>query len=160
MRPPGREQWKIVSITGHRNVSVRDVDRIYAAMKVLVNNPTVDAIYVGGALGADTIALRAAADYRKGKRPWLTVVVPDKAVNQPQDARKHFHLADEVIELGNPITRDDGYESFKVRNVYLVDIASSVVAFYSGKRASGTGHAIGYAKSRGVPVHEIKMELS
>jgi uncharacterized phage-like protein YoqJ len=157
VRPPERADWKIISITGHRKVSVVDHDRIFAAMKVLVRNPTVDAIYVGGALGADTIALRAAAEYREGKKPHITVVVPDTADKQPWDARKYFHLADEVVELKKPIQKSDNFAAFKERNAYLVDHASVVVAFFSGNWASGTGHALRYAKSRGVETREIKV---
>lgn len=158
MRPADRQGWKIISITGHRKVSARDVDRIFAAMKILVRNPTIDAIYFGGAIGADTYALRAAAEYRVEKRPHLTVVVPDTAAKQPRDAQKYFSLADEVIELGNPITKDDGFEAFKIRNVYLVDAATTLVGFFSGKWNSGTGHAIRYAKANGVAYCEVKVD--
>jgi uncharacterized phage-like protein YoqJ len=129
-------------------------------MKVLVGNPTIDAIYFGGALGADTIALRAASEYRKGKRPHLTVVCPDTRDKQPWDARKYFDLADEVIELKNHITKADNYASFKERNVYLVDQASVVVGFFSGNWASGTGHALKYAKNQGVETRVIQVSLN
>jgi hypothetical protein len=160
MRPADREHWKIISLSGHRNVSLKDESRIVAATKTLVNNPTIDAMYFGGALGADTISLRAAATYRVGKRPHLVVVCPNTRNHQPVDARKYFHLADEVIELGYEITRDDGFKAFKLRNEYLVDVASSLVAFYSGKRNSGTGHAVGYAESLGLSVYKIPVELA
>jgi len=124
-------------------------------MKLLVQNPTVDAIYVGGARGGDTIALQAAAEFRKGSRPQLVVVCPDTEAAQPFQARQWFHLADEVIELGNPITREDGFESYRIRNKYLVDHCTTLVAFYNGDKDTGTGHAVQYAESLGVVVRTV-----
>ncbi len=127
-------------------------------MKLVAQNKTVDAIYFGGALGADTVALRAAHEFREGKRPHLTVVAPDTAARQPFEARKWFKLADEVIELHYPITKNDGYESFKQRNQYIVDISTSLVAFWNGDSKSGTGSAVRMAQQVGLIVHRVKIE--
>jgi len=157
MRPAGQEHWKIISITGHRELSGKDTSRVRSAMKLLVENPTVDAIYFGGALGTDTIALRAAAEFRKGNKPRLVVVVPDTEEAQPFHARQWIHLADETVELHHPITASDGFSAYKKRNEYLVDICTALVAFYSGKKQSGTGHAVQYALSNGVLTHEVRV---
>lgn len=155
MRPAGQEDWKIISITAHREVSGQDQSRIRSSMKVLVENPTIDAIYFGGARGGDTIALRAAHEFRTGERPWLAVVVPDTVRQQPFEAKQWFHLADDIIELGNNITPDNKFSAYHIRNEYLVHVATSLVAFYSGKKTSGTGRCIDFAKSHGVVVHVI-----
>jgi len=154
MRPAGQDNWKIISITAHRDVSGQDQSLIRSAMKRLVENQTIDAIYVGGARGGDTIALRAASEYRTGSRPWLAVVVPDTVSKQPFEASQWFHLADDVIELGNRITPDDGFSAYQIRNEFLVHVATSLVAFYNGK-SGGTGNCVAFATSQGVVVHTI-----
>lgn len=155
MRPADRADWKIVSVTAHRKISIPDQPRVRSAMKVLVQNPTIDAIYFGGALGGDTLALRAAAEFRTGPKPRLVVVLPDTEAAQPFAARQWYHLADEVIELGYTITQDDGFQAYHRRNEYLVNICTSLVAFFSGQKKSGTGSTIDYARSLGVVVHEV-----
>lgn len=144
-----------VSITGHRDLGPLSKKRVWASMKILVAKPHVGVIYFGGALGTDTIALKAALHYRIGKRPHLVVVVPDTTSHQPAAARDWICQADEVVELGNPITQDDGWASFKKRNEFLVDHGSCLVAFFNGNYKSGTGHAIRYAEKNGLTVYKI-----
>lgn len=155
MRPEDRKNWKIISITARREVSPRGTVTIRKAMQALVANETIDAIYFGGARGGDTAALRAAAKARKGRCPWFTVVVPDTEDSQPFAARQWFHLADEVVELGHPITKDDGFQAYHRRNEYLVDICTSLVAFFDGTETGGTWSTIQYAQSVGVLCHRI-----
>lgn len=124
-------------------------------MKTLVGNASIDAIYFGGARGADTEALKAALEFRADKRPWLVVVVPDTVSRQPRETHEWTRKADEVIELHAAITKDDGFASFKKRNVFLVDIASFLVAFWAGDYSTGTGHAVRYAEKDGLVVYKI-----
>lgn len=126
-------------------------------MKALVGNKTLDAIYFGGARGADTEALKAALEFREGQHPKLVVVVPDTVENQPSDTREWTRKADEVIELRNPITSEDSYASFKARNQYLVDAATLLVAFWNGVYKSGTGSAVRMAERAGIPVHRVSV---
>ena len=148
---------KAVAITGHRHLSDKDKATIWRSMQTLVCNPTISEILFGGAVGADTEALQAALLHRKGKSPRLTVVVPCREEDQPWAARKWFGQADKVIELGNPITSADRYESYHIRNRYLVDHAISVVAFWDGLPKSGTGSCVRYAKDKGVKLIHIPM---
>lgn len=154
-RPPERLHWYIASITGHRELGPKSLSRLRAAMRGLAQNPRVDAIYFGGARGSDTEALKAALEYRQGKRPWLVVVVPDYLKNQPWDTRKWSQKADELIELGNPITPEDRYQSYHTRNEYLVNVCSFLVAFFNGNYACGTGHAVRFAEKDGLQVFKV-----
>lgn len=147
---------KAVAISGHRDVSPEDVRRIWAVMKVVVENKTIDEVWVGGARGTDDEALKAALHYRKGSRPKLVVVVPDVIAKQPRECWEAIHQADEVIELRNEITHDDGFASFQLRNEFMVDHAAALIAFWSGKR-SGTGNAVAYAKKIQCPVRVIQV---
>lgn len=157
MRPADRTHWKIASITGHRDLSERDRVRLYSAMKGLAQNPTIDAIYFGGAIGADTEALKSALEYRSEQRPWLVAVMPDVVEAQPSSTHQWARAADELIELKNPITSGDKYASYRIRNQYLVDVCSLLVAFWNGNYKSGTGSAVRMAEQQNKPVHRIPM---
>jgi len=155
VRPPDRERWKIVSITGHRDLSPKDLRLVQRGLQALVNNKTIDAIYFGGAKGTDTEALKAAVGFRTGTRPHLVVVVPDTVDAQPWGTREWTRKADEVIELRNPITQDDKFKSYRLRNQYLVDICTFLVAFWNGDYKSGTGQAVRMAEKDGLFVYKF-----
>jgi len=158
MRPPERELWKIVSVTGHRSLSsAGDLQLVQTAIQTVVRNSSVDAIYFGGARGVDTEALKSALIWRSGIRPHLTVVVPDTIGAQPWDTREWTRKADEVIELRNPIMASNKYASFRIRNQYLVEIASLVLAFWNGNPNSGTGQAVRLARTACRKVYTVKV---
>lgn len=158
VRPPDRERWHIVSITAHRALSADDISRIHTTMKYVLQRAHIDAIYFGGARGGDTEALKAALHWRGNtKRPHLVVVVPDTVSKQPYETHAWTRQADEIIELNNKITRDDGFASFTKRDRYLVDVATSVLAFFSGNYASGTGKTVKMAEDDGLAVTKIKV---
>lgn len=147
-----------MSITGHRDLTKGGVATVLQTLADVVRDPTVDAVYFGGALGADTYALRAALKLRHGHRPHLVVVVPNLVSTQPHSTWEWTQRADEVIEMHMPITVLDGYKAYTVRDQYLVDVASSLVAFYSGRRKSGTGKTIAMAEKRGIPVRIVPVK--
>jgi predicted Rossmann fold nucleotide-binding protein DprA/Smf involved in DNA uptake len=122
----------IVSVTAHRDLSVKDVEVIRKTMTDLVRDPLVRAIHFGGARGGDTEALKAALSARVNERssiPKLVVIVPDTVACQPAEARKWIAKADEVIELKETISRSDGYASYTNRDHYLVEVCDKLVAF-------------------------------
>jgi len=152
----------VVSITGHRNVTVEDTRTIRLAMTTLLANESVRAICFGGARGTDTEALKAALELRgQDRTPKLVVIVPNRVSDQPAQARVWIAKADQVIELGNPITVSDGFKSYDIRNRYLVEAARRadgfVVAFWN-KKPSGTKNCIDYAGTVGVPVEEVYID--
>lgn len=155
-RPPERETWVIASITAHRELAEQDPQRIHNAMRVLVSREDLDAVYFGGARGGDTEALKAALYFRgKNPRPWLTVVVPHTLDQQPAETHFWTKKADEVIELRNPITRDNHFKSYLIRDRYLVDCASYLVAFFNGDYKTGTGATVRMAEKDGLEVHKV-----
>jgi hypothetical protein len=157
MRPPERERWHIVSITAHRQISLDDVRKVHIVMRKIVSLPHIDAIYFGGARGGDSEALKAALHFRVNKRPHLTVVVPDKLVKQPFETHAISKQADEIVELGHRITPDDGFAAYDKRDQYLVDVATSLVAFFGGNYATGTGKTVRMAERDGIVVTKIGM---
>jgi hypothetical protein len=128
----------IVAITGSRVVSLQGREKIHRIMKEVVEDRNVKAIRFGGAEGSDTIALEAALLTRKGTKPKLTVLLPNRLSDQPTETHNITLRADEVIELGRHITSGDGFQSYHLRNDDLIHPANVVVAFWNGKDASGT----------------------
>lgn len=151
---------KVASITGHRQVTYKDTIRIYNAMRGLVGNPTLDAIYFGGALGADTEALKAALDIRAllgNGTPSLVVVVPDVLENQPLVTQEWSRKADRIVELQNTLQLKSSY---RTRNQYLVDNCTFLVGFWrAGDYKSGTYQTLQMASKSGKPVYVIPMEV-
>jgi hypothetical protein len=150
---------RIIAITGNRNLSEADIAIISAEMWLLVSDSSVKKVYFGGARGADDVALVQAFEQRhEWLFPKLVLVVPNKVKHQPRETHDHAIMADEVVELGLPITPQDFYAAYMSRNRYMVDRATEVVAFWSGDKDSGTYKTMEYAKAKGLPVHHVKIE--
>ena len=131
-----------VAVTGNRGVTAADRRTIRRVLRELVAEPTVETIYFGGALGADTAALLAALESRRGGRPRLVVVVPDTLEAQPLETREASRRSDEVVELRRPIAASDRWRAYHQRNRWLVDRASMLLAFWDGQPRSGTGATV------------------
>jgi len=149
-----------VAVTGNRRLTTADRVVIRRVLRELLADDEVETIYFGGALGADTEALRAALDLRRGNRPRLVVVLPDTLDVQPLATRDVSRRADEVVELRRPIDAADGWRAYHARNRWMVDRASLVVAFWDGDPRSGTGATVAYARRRGVAVRIVEVEGS
>lgn len=149
--------WKVASISGHRSIGPNSKKRVWDAVQMLVDNSTIKSIYFGGARGTDTEALKAALYHRKGLFPRLIVVLPNTIEQQPVDTHQWTLRADELVELKQNITPEDGYLSYRRRNEYLVDRGTFLVAFFNGNFKSGTGQAISYAEKSGKTVYRISI---
>jgi predicted Rossmann fold nucleotide-binding protein DprA/Smf involved in DNA uptake len=150
---------KSAAITGHRTLGLVSARRVWTAAETLLKNLTIDTIYLGGASGVDTEFLKAALHYRVELNPKLIVVVPDIVERQPVSTREWTRRADEVVQLLEPITKDNRYLSYRKRNEYLVDHSNFLIAFFNGDFKSGTGSAINYAKKCGKRVYIIPVSL-
>lgn len=157
LRQHDRADWNIISVTGHRDICTSVIKVINDEIAKIVRDDSVDAIYFGGASGSDTEALKSAIDMRIGKKPVLVVVVPDSVESQPIETRKWTRLADEVIELGNKITSSNSFKSYLIRDKYLVDMATSLIAFWNGSYSSGTGKTVKMAEKIGIPIKKVKV---
>ena len=119
-------------------------------MAALMKRPTIKAVYLGAADGIDTLCLKTLRAFREkvgADGPYLIAVCPCTMSEVPDEARAMVErCADRIIELENRITVEDGWDSFKIRNRYLVDHAAHGRAFWNGK-PGGTLHAMTYAKS-------------
>ena len=124
----------------------------------IVNEFNIDEIYFGGARGVDTRALYWAHKYKKPNTK-LIVVVPDTIDKQPAETRGYINtLADEVIELKNPITKSDGFAAYQIRNEYMVNPCDLLISFWNGqKKNCGTYNCMEYATSKNKTIRIVNI---
>jgi hypothetical protein len=146
---PGEVTVSGTRLTGHRGEE--EYVRLFERWVGPFLSPGV-VVYVGGAIGIDTLALRwllGKADVR------VEVVVPGRAQDQPAAAqeaiREAGRVADRVVlvELGaEPLD----VEARHRRNHYMVDRSELVIGFpRADEPQGGTWHTLGYAADRRVP---------
>jgi hypothetical protein len=151
-----------VAITANRDLAPGDFDRIERAMRDLCALRPNEIIF-GGARGGDTVALEWAGFYRIAPTR-LVVIVPDTIMMQSREAQSAIRLwSDEVVELRNPITRDDRFAAMKVRNAAMIDRAHEanggrLLGFWDGDRRSGTYSCLAYAVSVWCPLWVVPIE--
>lgn len=151
----------IVAFTGHRppkggltysHTSKRDFEVVAQVRTWLRENKPESAI-VGGALGFDTLAVRAC---------WLEKIpyaLYAPCVRQesrwPAKAQERYQimtsLAARVVYV-----HDGPYDATCMhrRDEAMVDAADVVLAFWDGS-VGGTAHTVGYARNKGTPVTNL-----
>jgi predicted Rossmann-fold nucleotide-binding protein len=146
---------RAVVVSGSRHTAQRpdsDYDELFAAfLAPFVTDDGV--VYVGGAVGIDSLALRWLA---RQTRIGLQVVVPGTVGGQPDAAQAAIAEARSlrpdltVTELPHP--EHPSAAAYHARNRWMVDRAQLLVAFpYGDNPASGTQYTITYAASRRLP---------
>lgn len=145
----------IVAVTGHRTILEADLPLIDARAHALLDQEDLEEVMVGGALGLDLHLLAYLIRWRQRDLPKITVVVPDTVEAQPWATQNVIKMADECVELNVPITKQDGFQAYHVRNHYMVDRATSVLAFFNGDERSGTSATMHYARRCGKTVEVV-----
>lgn len=127
----------IIAISGHRDYP--DPGAFYKGLDTMKAREYV----FGGARGADTNALKYMA--RTQPNALRTVVVPNRVMDQPYEARAAIRLhGQKVIEL-----RNTGAGRYQIRNQFMVDRSTHTRAFYDHRGYGGTYNTIRYAKLSG-----------
>jgi hypothetical protein len=144
-----------VTISGTRATS-HHPDNWFTALFARYVEPFIGSnahVYVGGAPGIDTLALRWLTVRACAQ---ITVVVPARLADQPREARDAVAsaLRDErvtnLVELRHP--RFPAVEAYHARNRWMVDRSELLIAFpLADSGASGTGQTIEYAASKRLP---------
>ena len=135
--PRGLTVSDVIGITGHRNYPDR------AALIRGLDNLQAREYVFGGARGVDSDALEYLS--RTQPRSVRTVVVPNRAIDQPAYARNMTNkYATQVIEL-----RNTGLNRYQLRNQNIVDRSTHLRAFYDFRGRGGTFNTINYARSKG-----------
>jgi predicted Rossmann fold nucleotide-binding protein DprA/Smf involved in DNA uptake len=144
----------VVTITGSRCTEHREPTQ-YELLFSAYLRPFAgqdSTVYVGGALGIDTLALDWLAEHTSAA---LTVVVPCTLADQPEQARQSVLSATRhaqrvsLVELGAPRL---GAEAYHTRNRWMVDRSDFVIGFPHGDDPrSGTWYTIHYGANQGKP---------
>lgn len=136
-----------IAITGHRDLKTVDHATVVDRVVRFLDDGVTD-VYMGGAVGVDTLVLETLL--AQPKRPRLVTVVPCRVEDQSVMIRDLIRRSDEVVELCVPITRQDGWQAYRVRNQFLVDRGvDRLVAFHNGSTDSGTWQTMRYARQIG-----------
>jgi uncharacterized phage-like protein YoqJ len=145
-----------VAFTGIRDVDPSAETSIRAVVKKIVDRPDVVELIFGGARGCDTLAIRAALETRADRaNPKLTVIVPARVKDQPNEAQPWIRKADEIVQLGLPLRGGRGSVAYRKRNQAMVDRADELVAFWDGRKEGGTHMTILIADCKGIPVKVV-----
>lgn len=168
------------AITGHRptrfrwkyNENDNDCKRLKQRLKeqlAALYDQGVRRFYIGGALGVDMwsgellLELKEQPEYGKIE---LVLVLPFVGYDrdwEPESRRRLSALrqkSTEVIVVGqseNPPT-----DNYRLRNQYMVDHASCLLAVYDNNRQfrSGTMQTVNYARRKGLPITLIHPDLA
>jgi len=145
---------QVVAVTGHRHITEADARTVAAACE----ESTAQAWVFGGAMGVDTVALRAVR--ASHGLAWLQVIVPGTVAQQPPDARAAIEAyADEVVEMRGDLATKGPESAYARRNAAMVREASEVLAFLDARReGSGSRACAEYARGQGRAVRVVAIE--
>lgn len=153
---------RIVAFTGIREIDPSQAQEVEAAvLDVIAQRPSE--LRFGGALGADTLALKAAANLefvssvRIDNAPDIerVVFVPFTVAAQPNEAQQAIRAyASRIVEM----KLSAGKSAYLVRNTAMITGADLVVAFTDGRVVGGTWYTMRRARELGIPVAIVPVE--
>lgn len=140
-----------VAVTGHRHITAEDAATV---ARVVREYPAGSWVF-GGAIGVDTVALRAA---REAGLSWLTVIVPGRVDQQPAEAQAAIRdCADVVVGMRGDLNTRGAGSAYRARNAAMVAEATEVLAFTDGG-PSGTRHCMETAREQARPVRVVGIQ--
>ena len=144
----------VLFVTGHRPDKITRPDRVRQTLIQIFSSADIDAVWIGMAPGADTIAGLAALDLGVPIRlaiPWAG----HRAVNgQEKDYLRLLTKAEQVVFV-NESEKFPGKWVYQKRNEYMVDHADRGVSVWDGSPQGGTFNTLSYALRKNVPVLNI-----
>lgn len=123
-----------------------------ATYEILANS-RIERVLFGGAWGTDSWMLSKVHEQKQHfgiTNLELVVVCPNTIAELISPAQKMAqNFATGIIELGNPISAEDGWRAFLLRNEFMVDHARFGFAFpVKGVDTGGTIHCMRYARTQ------------
>ncbi len=147
-----------VAFTGHR--TYRDEGRRQLAdVLEMLYAEGYRCFLTGMAWGFDLAAARAVMDLMRRYGDVRMVAVEPFAGFRDRFSGDDAATYDEVLaHCDERVTLRDGYSvaGFRLRNDFLVDNASVVVAWYDGGRDGGTAYTVRRARRQGIPVINLR----
>jgi uncharacterized phage-like protein YoqJ len=151
-----------IAVTGHRpgdlvhagkSVDVAGLARLFITRAVArsAGQGRGLRIITGGALGVDQAVAEAAHEARdRGADLVSRIVLPFPVAIMANrwkgtDHARLLGLVESADEVPEPLSDRYGVWFYQKRNIVMIDAASEVAAFWTGKREGGTFNAIRYA---------------
>ena len=140
--------------TGHRTVEKKELrsEMLDALLRRLITTEGIDTFICGGALGFDTLMAERVLELKEEFphiRLWLFLPCLEQDLKWSRADKKRYK---ELLELADYVDCPQiPYNStvMKTRNYKMVDNALYCIAYYNGKKISGTAQTIRYAKKLG-----------
>lgn len=153
-----------IAITGHRpkdlpsditDKVVAQLTHEIAARAIERFNPQAVQFHTGGALGIDQWVARAAIN--RGFENFLHLPFTPEVMSAKWRDQEQGHLRWLIANSNDVCAKCQAAEfsmgQYQIRNECMVDAASVVIAFWTGKMHGGTCNCIEYALRAGKPVY-------
>ena len=150
---------KTCCVTGHRKIPMNRLAYVELELRKTIM-AAVDDGYTrfinGGAAGVDLLFAAIVAELKEqGHRLYLEAALPyaDRKKNKNQSFQRMLATCDSVKVITERYNRG----CYFVRNRYMVDESSRIIAVYDGRESGGTVYTMQYACDSGKPVQVIKI---
>lgn len=145
----------IIAVTGHRPEDIRELERdVRGKFRTTFSEAAPETVIVGMASGVDlwagAEALLLGIEVIAAK-PWAG------HAPRAEDAELYATICDgarEVVEVDDS-SKYPGPWVYHKRNEWMVDHATHILAYWSGKETGGTAACLRYANKVGKPVRNI-----
>lgn len=150
---------KTCCVTGHREIPADKLVYAETELRKAVIAATSDGytrFINGGAAGADLLFAAIVAELKAQGRPlFLETALPysGRRKSKNQDFQEMLAACDEVKSFSERYNRG----CYFVRNRYMVDESSLVIAVYDGRDSGGTAFTMRYAHNQGRTIQIIRI---
>lgn len=146
-------------ITGHRKIPLDKLAYVEVELRKAVMAAVADGytrFINGGAAGADLLFAAIVAELKEqGHSLYLEAALPysDRKKSKDQSFQKMLAACDAVKVFSERYNRG----CYFIRNRYMVDESSRVIAVYDGRNSGGTVFTMRYAHGKGRNIQVIKI---
>ena len=150
---------KTCCVTGHREIPEDKKEYVIAELEKEIRAAVADGYtrFISGfAEGTDLIFTALVIELKAQGHPLvLETALPyrGRLNSDDQDFQKMLSLCDRIKVLSEKSSRS----CYHLRNRYMVDQSSRVIAVYDGRDDGGTAYTINYANAQGRTVKMIKV---
>jgi len=131
-------------ITGTTYANQSHTKEIFQTLYTAIKGKDIDVIIQGANKGVELISLMSSFFIREGLEDGVNkysiVTVLEDSLQKCYNDKKDFvqKYSDEIIELGEVVSPNNDYESFRIKNNYMVERCDRVVSMMSRENAFST----------------------
>ena len=145
-------------VTGHRDIPTEKVlyvqNSLHQELEKAIHGGYVHFIS-GFAYDVDLMFAEAVVDFKSSYPITLEAAIPYLGrLNTPDTT---FHRLIKECDIVKVHTAQYSKNCYMIRNRYMVDCSTLVIAVYDGRKTGGTTATIRYAQKRGCTVREINL---